>query len=45
MTQKSQPDAQMTQRINDCIKEFLRFNGYQSTLECLEAEERMIQIN
>jgi hypothetical protein len=26
--------------INDYIKEFLRFNGYKSTLECLEAEER-----
>ena len=27
-------------KINDHIKEFLRFNGYSSTLECLEAEER-----
>ena len=31
-------------KINDYIKEFLRFNGYQSTLECLEAEERMIKV-
>lgn len=27
-------------RINQVIKEFLRFNKYQSTLECFEAEER-----
>jgi hypothetical protein len=31
--------------INDYIKEFLKFNGYQSTLECLEAEERMSALN
>lgn len=45
MALKQNPDSQMTQRINECIKEFLRFNGYSSTLECLEAEERMVQIN
>jgi hypothetical protein len=28
------------ERINVYIKEFLKFNKYQSTLECLEAEER-----
>jgi hypothetical protein len=28
------------ERINLYIKEFLKFNKYQSTLECLEAEER-----
>ena len=28
------------ERINFYIKEFLKFNKYQSTLECLEAEER-----
>ena len=28
------------ERINQYIKEFLRFNKYQSTLECFEAEER-----
>jgi len=28
------------ERINQYIKEFLRFNRYQSTLECFEAEER-----
>jgi len=27
-------------RINQYIKEFLRFNKYQSTVECFEAEER-----
>lgn len=26
--------------INTYIKEFLKFNGYSSTLECMEAEER-----
>lgn len=31
--------------INEYIKEFLQFNGYQSTLECLEAEERMSALN
>jgi len=28
------------ERVNQYIKEFLRFNKYQSTLECFEAEER-----
>ena len=28
------------EKINAYIKDFLRFNKYQSTLECLEAEER-----
>ena len=28
------------EKINEHIKEFLKFNGYTSTLECLEAEER-----
>lgn len=28
------------EKINIYIKEFLKFNKYQSTLECLEAEER-----
>lgn len=28
------------EKINQYIKEFLKFNKYQSTLECLEAEER-----
>ena len=32
------------QKINDYIKDFLRFNGYNSTLECLEAEERMMKV-
>lgn len=27
-------------QINTYIKEFLKFNGYSSTLECMEAEER-----
>ena len=27
-------------KINQYIKDFLKFNKYQSTLECLEAEER-----
>lgn len=31
--------------INEYIKEFLKHNGYQSTLECLEAEERMSALN
>ena len=26
--------------INEHIKEFLKFNGYQSTLECMQAEEK-----
>lgn len=26
--------------INEIIKEFLKFNGYKSTVECLEAEEK-----
>ena len=26
--------------INEYIKEFLKFNGYKSTLDCMEAEER-----
>lgn len=38
-------EAQQTQMINEYIKEFLKFNGYQSTLECLEAEERMSALN
>jgi hypothetical protein len=25
---------------NEIIKEFLRYNGYKSTVECLEAEEK-----
>ena len=32
------------QKINDYIKEFLKFNGYNSTVECLEAEERMMKV-
>ena len=32
------------ERINEYIKEFLKFNNYQSTLECLEAEERMMKV-
>lgn len=28
------------ERINQYVKEFLRFNKYMSTLECFEAEER-----
>jgi hypothetical protein len=31
-------------KINEYIKEFLKFNGYNSTLECLEAEERMMKV-
>jgi hypothetical protein len=31
-------------KINDFIKEFLQFNGYQNTLECLQAEERMVKV-
>lgn len=38
-------EPQQTQMINEYIKEFLQFNGYQSTLECLEAEERMSALN
>ena len=26
--------------LNDLVKEFLRFNGYKSTFECFEAEEK-----
>jgi hypothetical protein len=26
--------------INEIIKEFLKYNGYKSTVECLEAEEK-----
>ena len=33
-------EPQTTMKINESIKEFLKFNGYTSTLECLEAEER-----
>ena len=33
----SAPDYE---KINFYIKEFLKFNKYQSTLECFEAEER-----
>ena len=32
------------QKINDYIKDFLKFNGYNSTVECLEAEERMMKV-
>jgi len=32
--------SQDYEKINLYIKEFLKFNKYQSTLECLEAEER-----
>ena len=32
------------QKINEYIKEFLKFNKYNSTLECLEAEERMMKV-
>ena len=32
------------QKINDYIKDFLKYNGYSSTLECLEAEERMMKV-
>ena len=28
------------ERINDYVKEFLDFNGFASTLECFEAEEK-----
>jgi hypothetical protein len=43
--QPSQPPAagqkeQDFLKINTYIKDFLRFNKYQSTLECLEAEEK-----
>jgi len=38
-------EPQQTQMINEYVKEFLKFNGYQSTLECLEAEERMGALN
>lgn len=27
-------------KINDYVKEFLEFNGYNSTLECFDAEEK-----
>ena len=30
-------------KINAYIKEFLKFNGYTNTLECLEAEESMFK--
>jgi len=33
----SQPDYN---KINEYVKDFLRFNKYISTLECFEAEER-----
>ena len=32
------------QKINEYIKDFLKYNGYSSTLECLEAEERMMKV-
>jgi hypothetical protein len=32
------------EKINQHIKEFLQFNGYSSTLECMEAEERTIKV-
>ena len=35
---------QKYERINLHIKEFLKFNGYTSTLECLEAEERTMKV-
>jgi hypothetical protein len=42
--QQVQPTAEQRaadyEKINFYIKEFLKFNKYQSTLECLEAEER-----
>ena len=40
----SQKTAGDYQRINECIKEFLKYNGYASTLECLEAEEKMMKV-
>ena len=33
-------DIKNYDKINSYIKEFLKYNGYTSTLECLEAEER-----
>lgn len=38
------PSEQSTAQINEHIKEFLKFNGYESTLECLQAEERAISL-
>lgn len=32
------------QKINEYIKEYLKYNKYNSTLECLEAEERMFKV-
>ena len=32
------------EKINEYIKEYLKFNKYSSTLECLEAEERMFKV-
>ncbi len=26
--------------LNDLVREFLKFNGYKSTLECFDAEEK-----
>ena len=34
------PKEQDFLKLNQYVKDFLRFNNYQSTLECLEAEER-----
>lgn len=34
------PGATDYEKINIYVKEFLKFNRYQSTLECFEAEER-----
>lgn len=35
--QGAQPDYN---KINEYVKDFLKFNKYMSTLECFEAEER-----
>ena len=33
-------DNALFERVNAYIKEFLLFNNYQATLECLDGEER-----
>jgi len=40
MQKKQDFDAAKFERINHLIKDFLKFNTYNSTLECLDAEEK-----
>lgn len=40
MQKKQDFDATKFERINHLIKDFLKFNTYNSTLECLDAEEK-----